>query len=72
MRTQILCHVYICDYFCSDFIKLTAFMKRLMFVAILAVVSLSMMATVKKVKMYDNPPKNKDVVMNKENNIYHT
>lgn len=47
-------------------------MKRLMFIAILAVVSLSVMATVKKVKMYDNPPKNKDVVMNKENYIYHT
>lgn len=47
-------------------------MKRLMFIAILAVISLSVTATVKEVKMYDNPPKNKDVVMNKENNIYHT
>ena len=47
-------------------------MKRLMFIAILAVVSLSVTATVKKVKMYDNPPNNKDVVMNKENYIYHT
>ncbi len=47
-------------------------MKRLMFIAILAVVSPSVAATVKKVKMFDNPPKNKDVVMNKENYIYHT
>lgn len=47
-------------------------MRKILFIAILAVVSLSVTATVKKVKMYDNPPKNKDVVMNKENYIYHT
>ena len=41
-------------------------MKRLMFVAILAVISLSVMATVKKVKMYDRPFSTAGQVMHSE------
>ena len=41
-------------------------MKKIMFIVIFAVVSLSMMATVRRVQMYDNPPQGKDIVMKNE------
>lgn len=41
-------------------------MKRLMSIAIFAVVSLSMMATARKVQMYDKPLGAKDVIMKNE------